>query len=554
MRYFLIILSFIFAMVACQSNTTIQEELSQAEAYLQKTPDRALHILEQVDPSRIWRNSIRARYALLYSMALDKNYIFVESDSLIRIARDFYRHSNDLRSRYLSKFYYGLVLHNQKENVEALINYLEAESDALRLEDPYLLGMLYNEISDIYKSQYDYPNSLKYAQKSFKNYHLAGKNHHSSYALYNIGKAYAELEQPDSAERYLLASLDISESLRDTAMASYTLANLAITYIADDKPEATIAALWIIRRQWHTDWSYSEYTFMATAYRMMNRLDSALYYLGYAKIKAPSDPQSQAQLNITAAPIHMKTGAYRQAAEEYRHSAQVQDSLVRISLRQSYANLHRDYIEEQQHATSNALYIARQKLGLMAALVVIIILFIGYVAYASRRKRQQMEVQYMTAIDDVQQANQILLLRLERQKRADTKGMRHLIKDRFGIVNELAATYYECKGANEQKAIFNKVKTILDTYASSEAGKQEIEELVNACYNDVMAKVRQELPLLKGPELDLLRYIYAGFSLRVISLFTGDSINYTAVKKSRLKAKIAASDVPSKELFINLMS
>ena len=94
----------------------------------------------------------------------------------------------------------------------------------------------------------------------------------------------------------------------------------------------------------------------------------------------------------------------------------------------------------------------------------------------------------------------------------------------------------------------------MDTYASSEAGKQEIEELVNACYNDVMAKVRQELPLLKGPELDLLRYIYAGFSLRVISLFTGDSINYTAVKKSRLKAKIAASDVPSKELFINLMS
>ena len=67
------------------------------------------------------------------------------------------------------------MLHNQKENVEALINYLEAESDALRLEDPYLLGMLYNEISDIYKSQYDYPNSLKYAQKSYKNYHLAGK-------------------------------------------------------------------------------------------------------------------------------------------------------------------------------------------------------------------------------------------------------------------------------------------------------------------------------------------------------------------------------------------
>ena len=486
-------------------------------------------------------------------MALDKNYIFVESDSLIRIARDFYRHSNDLRSRYLSKFYYGLVLHNQKENVEALINYLEAENDALRLGDPYLLGMLYNEISDIYKSQYDYPNSLKYARKSYDNYRLADKNHHSAYALHNIGKAYAELEQPDSAERYLLASLDISESLRDTAMASYTLANLAITYLADDKPESTIAALWKIRRKWHTDWSYSEYAFMATAYRMMDRLDSALYYLGHAEIRVPSDPQSRAQLNMTAAPIHMKTGAYRQAAEEYRHSAQVQDSLVRIALRQSYANLHRDYIEKQQYATSSALHIARQRLWLMGILIVVIVLFIGYIVYSGRRKRQQMEIQYMTAIDEVQRANQILLLKLESQKRSGITRLRQLIKDRFGIVNEFATTYYERKGANEQKAIFNKVKAMLDSYASDEAGKQEIEELVNACYDNVMVKVRQELPLLKGPELDLLRYIYAGFSLRVISLFTGDSINYTAVKKSRLKAKIAASDAPSRELFISLI-
>ena len=69
-----------------------------------------------------------------------------------------------------------------------------------------------------------------------------------------------------------------------------------------------------------------------------------------------------------------------------------------------------------------------------------------------------------------------------------------------------------------------------------------------------MVKIRQELPSLKESELDLLRYIYAGFSLRVISVFTGDSLNYTAVKKSRLKAKIAASDAPSKACFIDLMS
>jgi len=59
--------------------------------------------------------------------------------------------------------------------------------------------------------------------------------------------------------------------------------------------------------------------------------------------------------------------------------------------------------------------------------------------------------------------------------------------------------------------------------------------------------------MLKESEIDLLRYIYAGFPLRVISVFTEDSINYTAVKKSRLKAKIANSEASSKNRYIELM-
>lgn len=77
--------------------------------------------------------------------------------------------------------------------------------------------------------------------------------------------------------------------------------------------------------------------------------------------------------------------------------------------------------------------------------------------------------------------------------------------------------------------------------------------MVDTCHDNIMQKIRAELPELKESELDLLGYVYAGFSLQVISVFTGDSINYTAVKKSRLKAKIARSAAPSRELFVSLM-
>ena len=121
------------------------------------------------------------------------------------------------------------------------------------------------------------------------------------------------------------------------------------------------------------------------------------------------------------------------------------------------------------------------------------------------------------------------------------------------MVDELAATYYERKGANEQRAIYNKVRNLLESYASGAGGRQEIERVVDTCHDNIMQKIRTELPELKETELDLLRYVYAGFSLQVISVFTGDTVNYTAVKKSRLKAKIARSDAPSKELFIESM-
>jgi len=215
-------------------------------------------------------------------------------------------------------------------------------------------------------------------------------------------------------------------------------------------------------------------------------------------------------------------------------------------------DFYRHYVEQRQRATESALRSARQRLWLIVALVAVSVLLVGYIAY-NRRKRQQTKAQYLSTIEDIQRTNQIQLLKLENRKESDAVKMRKLIKERFGIINELAATYYERQGANEQKAIFNKVKALLDSYASDKKGKQEIEEVVNACYDDIMVKVRQELPELKEPELDLLRYIYAGFPLRVICVFTGDSINYTTVKKSRLKAKIANSEAPSKNRFIELM-
>ena len=76
-------LSAILFFTGCYNREHISR-LDEAEALLQNKPDSALTILKQLRQEG--SQAEQARYALLYSEALDKNHIKVTDDSLIRQA------------------------------------------------------------------------------------------------------------------------------------------------------------------------------------------------------------------------------------------------------------------------------------------------------------------------------------------------------------------------------------------------------------------------------------------------------------------------------------
>ncbi len=76
-----------------RTGRTICEQLAKAERVMQERPDSALQLIQGIDAGQIGRRAVRAKYALLYAQALDKNAIIdVDNDSLIRIALDYYRY------------------------------------------------------------------------------------------------------------------------------------------------------------------------------------------------------------------------------------------------------------------------------------------------------------------------------------------------------------------------------------------------------------------------------------------------------------------------------
>ena len=55
----------------------------QVESFIEERPDSALAVLEQINKEELSSKEEKAKHALLLSIALDKNYIDLTTDSII---------------------------------------------------------------------------------------------------------------------------------------------------------------------------------------------------------------------------------------------------------------------------------------------------------------------------------------------------------------------------------------------------------------------------------------------------------------------------------------
>ena len=135
--------------------------LDEAEALLQNKPDSALTILQQLKSES--GQAEQARYALLYSEALDKNHIKVTNDSLIRQAWSHYKHHpKDLRRQCKTLYYWGRVKLRAGDKPGALRLFLKIEEKLKDTNEPYYAGLLYSQIGEVYYDQMNYSRAYHY--------------------------------------------------------------------------------------------------------------------------------------------------------------------------------------------------------------------------------------------------------------------------------------------------------------------------------------------------------------------------------------------------------
>lgn len=108
---FLAVIALCFA--SCGRSFSLAERfLDEAEAKLETQPDSAFVELDSLDRSLLGTKELRARHALLYTIALEKVGMEITSDSIINIAVDYYSSSGDEEMKEKALYYKNIIDQN----------------------------------------------------------------------------------------------------------------------------------------------------------------------------------------------------------------------------------------------------------------------------------------------------------------------------------------------------------------------------------------------------------------------------------------------------------
>ena len=149
-------------------------------------------------------------------------------------------------------------------------------------------------------------------------------------------------------------------------------------------------------------------------------------------------------------------------------------------------------------------------------------IFLIVYIFRQRIRRKQFEIgRYMAAVDHLRRSESRIISQLERTKGMESR-LKQLALSRFEMLDNLGRAFYERENTQEQQAeVYRQVKGFMSRLSSDPAAKKEMEEIVDTVNDNIIAKLRAQFPRFKASDIDLLCYIYAGFSAPIISLLTG---------------------------------
>ena len=558
--------------------------MDTADAVMWTRPDSALAVLESIDTLSLKTKAQRARYSLLYTMALARNHRDIPDLRIIKPAASYYERHGSNDDRMKMYFYLGTAQYDTGDPESAIASYLRAKEYSFHSDNLVFKGIISSSISDVYLWNNNNSESILYCKEAC-DYFAQAKD---SFRLWNttglLANRYSNIRGWAKADS--LYSIFFSQPIRDTSIYARQLLNLAWNNIfkPGSDPHESIDLFRKATGEFGGTPSLSDYCVYAYASEIIGDYDTANDLIRQLE----NVDSSSTILKIWKYRISKHRADYKTALTYLEQSLNDQNSEVLETVGQSVALAQSDYYENKSLLLDKDRRLQRQ-VKWMIFLIAVMMVASGLGIYSKRKKIWQRQVEEMSFINDEvsQRLNEALLSEKEHLRSIDSlasanelaekniqtlseklssaaekeqvlMGLRakyvQANKRRYAQLNVLCRQYLESPNAsrNGKDKIYAEVKKILAIL--DEPNQKELESMLDDNLDGIMSKLRAAIPDTTEKDFRFISFLVLGFDTKTISRMMDYNVNTVYTKRYIIKEKISKLDGENKALFSEFIS
>ena len=555
-KIFTLFLSLVF-FVSCASRQTAAT-LDDVETYIQSRPDSALATLRTIDTTTLATRSLRAHYALLHAMALDKNWIDTADVNVVMPAVRYYDRHRPVTNRAKPYYYLGRIQYNGGRYADAIVSFTRAREYAEALDDNRFKALNDIALANTYTATSAYEEALN----AMRDAEIWGQRTQDTMLRYTI--MFNQAQYLVNLKRFQEADVLFQQLTEE--------GNPFVERFPQTRSSYAMFLITPPNQQYQQARSLFEETLHKTG-----RLESVQYWGMYAiclantgDIKAAESILSRLEkdkkakhlsMSNTKSLVYAAKGDFESA---YRFLRENQDQLneeVQTRLRQSAMKAQRDYYMLQKESLEKENRLRRwiNVLLLLFAASAIFALF-GIV----RRFREKVRSQNR---DLMEMARDMMELRKVNESLSSDKEMAytkqialrqeffHLNQESFKELSELCNTYFRNEGSSsEAGSVCGEVRGLMKRLGIGADRYPVLEQRINEKFDHVMDHFRTEHPNHREQFFQTSCYLFAGFKTRTIALLLHLDEQDVYQLKWRMKKEIENKETPHKSDFMILLN
>ena len=502
MRHLLFFLSLCLLVVSC-GHTSPQDKvlLARADSLMETHPDSALTLLKHITDKHL-SSSDHALYALLMSQALDKNNIEVRSDSLIRIAVNYYGPRNAVQAGY-AYLYLARIEENQGNAEGRASALLKAQAYVAKSNNDELKGFMFSEKALMYQSQMQIDSMLVYNKRAFLSFQKTGDQRNAIVCLLNLGLSYSLLNQSDSALNYYQSAAKAAKLANKPLLITSSYRQISFIYYK--KKNYPMALLYSrLSAQISDDYDYSKWINMGLIYLQMGQPDSTRFYL-----QKCHNPHEMAPTYYRLwKEVNEKEGNLKAALYYAGKLIVAKDSLNQLSLKESFAGLEKEYNYQRIIVRDRSLTTHNQRENILI-LVLLLLISAGTILFSiTRNKEKQKQLEQQRLLTAKEEA----LVKLEQDKNAILQKQLEIQHDSLITIHRLKL---EAANLIKDEGCYSTMQRNKQFIAEQEKAAtvlfQHVIDNVDSFYNNISKRLVDTYPDLNESDILICCFLLAGF-------------------------------------------